>query len=509
MMSLAHHLNSRLRRLRVAHLWPLAVVIGIFVFLNTHPIRPHDFWWHMAAGREVVTTRLVPTVDTHSFTATGTPYPAYQVYWFAEAIFYLIYTLGGPALIVFTHSLIVTTAYALTLWLAYRLTRNWRIAAIATLFAAALGMSDWNVRPQAFTFWLAPLFLLAVDAYRRQPRRGLLVVFPLGMALWVNCHGSFPLGLLLIGLWLADEVWRLATKPEGRSESPSAGRLTAPTIALATGLLGCLLNPAGLGILTYVRDLTSDPAVQQLVPEWAPPTFDTLHGGLFLVALLTTAALLAISPRRPTFYELASFLAFGALGLRTTRGAIWFGLVMAPTLADHSAAFVAGLRSPRRNPPGPEPAMVNRAFAALLCLSAVVTLPWFKRYLPLPPLKAGLISSETPTEATDYLLAHQLPGPIFNEVGFGSYLAWAAQPDYPVFVDPRIELYPYELWVDYIEISAARCDWEQELSRYGIHTLMLSPMTQNSLIHAARRSQEWSEIHTNPAASIFTRREHP
>ena len=63
--------------------------------------------------------------------------------------------------------MIVTTAYALTLWLCYRLTRSWRIAALATFVAAALGINDWNVRPQAFTFWLAPLFLLTIRGLSR------------------------------------------------------------------------------------------------------------------------------------------------------------------------------------------------------------------------------------------------------------------------------------------------------------------------------------------------------
>ena len=99
---------SRLGHLSITHLWPLAVLVGIFIFLNTHPIRPQDFWWHMAAGRQIVATGRIPVVDTSSFTAAGTPYPAYQVYWLAETAFYLVYSAGGPALIVFIHSLIVT-----------------------------------------------------------------------------------------------------------------------------------------------------------------------------------------------------------------------------------------------------------------------------------------------------------------------------------------------------------------------------------------------------------------
>jgi hypothetical protein len=29
------------------------------------------------------------------------------------------------------------------------------------------------------------------------------------MLVWVNSHGSFPVGLLLLGIWLGDETWQV------------------------------------------------------------------------------------------------------------------------------------------------------------------------------------------------------------------------------------------------------------------------------------------------------------
>ena len=63
----------RLPSITLEHLWVLIVLTGIVVFVNTHPIRPHDFWWHMAAGREIAKTGRIPTVDTFSRTMAGAP----------------------------------------------------------------------------------------------------------------------------------------------------------------------------------------------------------------------------------------------------------------------------------------------------------------------------------------------------------------------------------------------------------------------------------------------------
>ncbi|MFN2213222.1 MAG: hypothetical protein ACK2UE_09125, partial [Anaerolineales bacterium] len=90
--------------LRIEHLWGLIVLAGIFIFINTHPIRPYDFWWHITIGREILATGHIPTVDIYSYTAAGQPYPSYQMFWLMEILLYSVYRLGGAALVVFMQS---------------------------------------------------------------------------------------------------------------------------------------------------------------------------------------------------------------------------------------------------------------------------------------------------------------------------------------------------------------------------------------------------------------------
>jgi len=162
-----------------------------------------------------------------------------------------------------------------------------------------------------------------------------------------------------------------------------------------------------------------------------------------------------------------------------------------------------------QRPIGQRPAdskvVLNYVFAGLVLVGVLISLPWFKGGLGLPEEKTGVISSETPVEATRFLLQEGLPGPLFHHISFGSYLTWAAQPAYPVFVDPRIELYPPEIWRDYMEISAGRCDWEARLDGYGINTLMLNPRAQRSLIEAAGGSPHWRLVYEDASAVLFTR----
>jgi hypothetical protein len=204
-----------------------------------------------------------------------------------------------------------------------------------------------------------------------------------------------------------------------------------------------------------------------------------------------------------------TFLPFAAFGLKTLRGVIWFGIVMAPVLAVHLPDIGQQARQIIKQRGSSQTAgqslLINYLIAGFVLLGVVFSLPWFKGNLAFLGQKAGLLSFETPVEATRAMIREQLPTPVFHDMSFGSYLIWAAHPEYPVFVDPRIELYPTEIWQDYLAISAAVADWEDRLDKYGINTLLLSLENQGPLIEAARESSHWRLVYQAAPAVIFVR----
>jgi hypothetical protein len=505
--------DSFLRRLSIKHLWVFAVLIGVFAFVNTHPIRPHDFWWHMAIGREIVDSGEIQRTELYSYTIPGPPSDSYKMFWLADVGIYAVYTLGGAPLSILIQSLIVTLAYAVILLLCFRISGSCRVAAFGAIFAAALGINNWNLRPQIVTYLLGALFLWAIYEYRMRPRKGWLLVFPALMFVWVNCHGSFLIGLALLGMWLLEEIVRAfrarlsGVRPAGSVPGRVGAHVWPPVIALFVTVLAAMVNPRGIGVFHYLMTLMGDPVVRNMVPEWAPPSFGSPGGIQFYVGLLLTTMILAYSPRRPDFVQAISFLGFAALALKTTRGIVWYGLVLAPVLSDHAFALYSKVRRSKhaRGPSGGVPA-INLAILGFLLFIAVISLPWFKHVLRFPAPKAGLISAETPVEATRFLLDEHPPPPAFHALSFGSYLIWAAQPDYRVFVD-WLEAYPPEIWHDYLLISNAGRGWNERLQSYGVRTLMLSPEEQPTLLDTIKARSDWQEVYQDPNAVIFVRTE--
>ena len=493
--------------LRIEHLWGLAALVGIFVFVSTHPIRPQDFWWHIAIGREIVAEGKIPASDIYSYTATGQAYPSYQMFWLMETVLYELYHLGGAALVVFAHTVWITLAYVILFWLCKQASQSWRMAALCVLLAAALGLNDWNVRPQGITFLLCSLFLLAIYQYRQKPRWYWLIVFPSGMLIWVNSHGTFFIGLAFVALWFGQVIWETLIQRRKDRSAGAVKPLVVPGAVLILTTLVCLINPRGIGIVDYLKTLTSNPAVQNLVVEWAAPTLHTYLGIVFFSSLLVYTILLILSPKRPSFFQIATLVMFSLLAIKTSRGIVWFGLVMAPIVAEYLPGVINRFhKTASMSSDGEGSKTLNLVFVTVILLLGVISLPWFKSYLPLPPAKAGLISSETPLKATQVLLEQNPPGRLFNSMSFGSYLIWAAYPHYQVFVDTRIELFPENIWTDYLEISNAIGAWDTKLRTYGVNTLMLSPVEQAPLAQAVRASGEWELLYQDDAACVFGRK---
>ena len=193
--------------------------------------------------------------------------------------------------------------------------------------------------------------------------------------------------------------------------------------------------------------------------------------------------------------------------MRYNRAIVWFGIVLAPVVAAGTAAWMARFqKEPKQELSQRGAQLMNLGLLFVLTALAFFSLPWFKSYWPVSSEKKGLLAYDTPIQATQFMLTEGLPAPVFHDVAFGSYFDWAAVPQYRVFVDPRFELYPVEVWQDYMAISYAASDWEQRVDKYGIQTLMLHTTNQAALIAAARQAPDWVLLYEDEAAALFTHR---
>src|SRR5262245_43678186 len=285
--------------LRLEQLWALLALVIVGVFIALVPTTPNDFWWHLKAGQIIAHTGL-PHTNIFAWTlAANTPF-IYQS-WLGEWLFYIIYLLGSFQLVIFARNLLGLATFALVAYDARQRSGSWRLAALAVLLAGAMTLNNFTTRPQNWSWLPCVIMALLLCRYAEgRLRPALLGVLPALMILWVNVHGAFVVGLLLVGGYAAGETLRRLLK---QPRALSWERLRPLYAAAAATLLATLINPIGPGIFGYVQKLLSDPTIQDLIIEWQPPTPRTVAGAAFYIGVLALMAAFAFARRRPSITD--------------------------------------------------------------------------------------------------------------------------------------------------------------------------------------------------------------
>ncbi len=492
------------RGLRIEHVY-MALTLGLIgMFVSLIPLPPNDYWWHLRIGQIIAAQGRVPTTNMFSWSLPADRPFVYGA-WLAEWLFFQIQRLGGLELVIFVRNLLALGFFALIGWEAQRRSGSWRLAALATALAAAMSMNNLIVRTQNWSWLPFMLFLIVLSRYvARQWGPRALALLPLTMLFWVNVHGSFVLGLALIALFAAGEtarrLWSAPAALTWRELSWVYG-------AGAATLAATLVNPQGWQIFGYVLRLLNDQPIQQLINEWQPPTPAGYANSTFFASILLLLVAVTYAQRRPSLTHLLVVTAFLWQAWHEQRSVVWYGCVSMPLLAEALRRPPAGRRRmlPRRS-------WATAALAGALFLPMLLAQPWLVRALPLgpdyaaltlPPPAPPLVASETPLGAAAWLAQHP-GGQLFNEMGYGSYLIWAV-PEQPVFIDPRIELYPLQQWQDYRAITQGQ-DALALLARYGADRVLLSQRGQPKLHALLAADSGWRQEYRDQQAELWTRR---
>ncbi len=486
-------------------LWPLVILAGLTVYISLVPLPPNDFWWHLKIGELIHTTGRIPTTNIFAWTLPADAPFTYGA-WLGEYLLYRLYHWGGLSLVIFARTLLASSTFALVGYEAQRRTGSWRLAALGVAFAGLMSLNNLIVRPQIWSWVPFMAFYILLSRYTAgKISRFWLLLCPVLMIFWVNAHGAFVLGPVLLSIFLVGETLRSLLHLEAALPWKEIGWLA---IILLLSLAATSVNPQFVGIYGYVVNMMTDAPSQGLVVEWQSPTPNGIANTVFFVSIL--AMLLALAYSRYRLTPTSTLLLVGFLWLAWTgqRYVVWYGLVVTPLFVDILSVLI-----PQRYTMAPSPRNWLNLLLALLLLTPVIAVqPWFVETLPLPEtywsrvwrgVEVGpLLDLNTPVAATRYLREHP-GGQIFNEMGYGSYLIWAA-PEQKVFIDPRVELYPLDMWEDYIHITNGVRSLDL-LTAYGADRVLLDRGSQEELSLVLASSAEWQREYRDDYTEIWRR----
>lgn len=474
--------------------WALPVALS-FVMLALAPLREGDLGWHVRLGEAMVTERAIPQFDRWSVGGTGQPFNAAHS-WLGDVVLYLVWRYGGLAGLVLLQALTGCVTVALLL---DRVARE-----VAPPYAAILALLGFLVlypfstaRPQMFSFAAFALLGWLLERWQTTHAERYLHAIPLVMAVWVNAHGAWSMGALLLALMVLEATLAAVRRQAPWGEALILGRYAALSVAAT------LLNPQGVGVYRYLLVMSTSPISQQFVSEWQPPTLAQRFTWPFWLVLVLSAALAGARPRR--WRGALRAAVFAGLALRYVRMLPFAALALAPWAAGRlrtvwpaARRFVTAEAYP----------WATRALLAALAAACVVAVPWVRMALGVTALP--LLDPFFPEQAVTVVAQVASEGAgLFTLPEWGGYVIWRLYPQVRSFVDGRVEVAPVAVWEDYLAVAQAQPGWEAVLERYGLRWLLLARSTHAALIEAARMAgwrciwgDAQAEVWAHPALSV-------
>ncbi len=435
----------------------LSLAAAAFV-LGLHQLGDDDFLWHLKTG-QLILQQGVPKVDPYSFRTSGKEWIDAQ--WLFQVFIYSGYRVAG-----FRGLSVVLAGMTALLWLLlFALVRDEQARGLSFLLAM---VALWtisprlNLRPEMFTYLLTVVFLIILEQDRKR-RSKFIFLLPALQALWANLEGLWPVGLVIIAAYFAEEIFFASFAKSGRFSDPaSPARPQRLLLVLIVCALASVLTPyhfRGFFFpITLLRQIAggSDFARQD-IGEFYPLFSRTIQVPFIALPFLVLAIVSGLSfvlnrgRVRPSQWLLWPLFLY--LSVSARRNIPFFCIY---SLLVFATNFGEWLRSISRLLDSARAKFMLQIFpvAAGLGLSLFLVIAniggkfnaWNKSF---HQFGTGLQTTWYPVEASDFLKRIGWKGKIFNQMGTGGYLVWEGYPDWKIYADGRLELYG----VDGIETS--------------------------------------------------------
>lgn len=365
-----------------------------------------DLWGHLRFGLDLLETGRLTAVDPYSFTQDK-PWTNHE--WLSEIQMAWAYRAGGTTGLLVLKAGLVWGAFALAWRALCGAALTARLAAMVLLVMGTIHMTS-SVRPQIWTFVGVALLCAALPTARRGIRWWLPVLF----IIWVNSHGGWIVGLGVLGVWAAAEVWQV---PDQRKHW--AG-LTAACVAAT------LVNPYGLGLWSFIATTVR---LTRTIDEWQSLwTTPVLNWVPWVVGIAGIVWMWG----RGTPNRLPIGLTLAMLGYAAARVLRIESLFVLAAVMLLAPAVVA--RWPRQRSPLPERLIAGMALAVFV--ASIPASIWIsRRALGCVPI----IGTWIPDVEAMTALRQAEPGRIVTPFNWGQYALWHLGPRLRVSMDGRRE----------------------------------------------------------------------
>ncbi len=469
-----------------------------------------DTGWHIRNGEIILATRSVPHVDSFSYTRAGQPWYAWE--WLYDALIGAIHHFAGLNGVVLFTALVIAVTFALLFRFVLRRSGSFAIAVLLTLLAVAAAQVHMFARPHVLS-WL--FTLLWVEALYRfeEGRRAALFCLPGLMLLWVNVHGGFILGLMLIALFGCAHVWNYQTT----RDAVHRRQIVELAIAFGACLSVTFLTPYGYKLHLHVYQYLSNGFLMNSIGEFQSPDFHAAGFGYFECLILLSIAALAMALKRVTATDLFLLLFSIHAGLFAARNipisAVIMSLALGPPLA---SVLSPGPGQPRwtrslldcvhdisENLVGMEKRFRGHALAIIVLVSSSAIALNGGRLLSAQVLSAHFDEKRFPVKAAEFIAARGIHDHLFNLDKWSGYLIYRLYPGTKLYMDDRHDFYGEAFIKEGMQVSNVTWRWREPLDKYQVRWVLID--TNSPLASVLKEDKAWHVQYDDGLAIIFSR----
>ncbi len=468
-----------------------AMLAGVLMVLAVLTVRSRfddpDLWWNLKTGEVIWTTHTIPVYDLFSYTTNHHAWIPHE--WLAQVGIYAAYKWGGYSGLMFLLCLLTSILLLAGYALCSLYSGNAKVGFMGALVVWLFSTVGLAIRAQMIGYIFLVVLLLIIQLGRKR-NSGWFFCLPVLFAVWVNCHASFILGLIVGTVYWATS---LLTFRAGSLVSPRwdyyCRRNLGYSLLFSVGAL--FLNPGGIKQILYpLETLLNMPLLMGNVAEYAPLRMSEPRG-VALMALLLASFLLVMTRRSRMYWDEAILLVLATwMAVSHMRMLFVFGILAAPILSRQFSNLWDGY-----DEQGDRPGL-NAAMIAVALLVVYFAFPSREN------LQAQ-VAATSPVRAVEFIKANHLSGPMLNDHAFGGYLIWAA-PEHPVFLDGRTDVFEWTgVFGEFGNWATLRSDPDTLLKKYGIGFCLLNP--ESPMVRVLPLLPDWKVVYSDSNSVILAR----
>jgi tetratricopeptide (TPR) repeat protein len=343
--------------------------------------------------------------------------------------------------------------------------------------------------------------LILLEIYREKRSRIIPVILPFLSLLWANCHASFFLLPGIAGAYLLGDI--AVEKLRGRLKwyKPDGPYLNRDSriwllVSIIFSLVAPVFTPNGLDTYIYPFKISFGKFTNYVTEYqhfWSVWTWNLSDLDLAFTFILMVSLwgifIIHFKKLHPTDFILGT--AFTFMALTAIRHEAIFALV---------AMFLITKFISRRF--GEYRGIFKRTL--IRDILVIILLICFVYYFKTQISGFGFRLDESgyPKAAADLINDSNLAGNMFNHYNYGGYLIWKP-PDYPVFIDGRLEMYEGQIGKDYMDILEGIEGYESLLDKYKINFFLIN--SNEMIVEKLVYDDNWKIVFSDGRYLVFVK----